>query len=82
MFMMAQSSASENDALMLYRQVLAQPGSQTALQMRSQLDVAIKGPWLDHHPFLVSAVGLKYRQPAGLEIAASIVGGGATGSLG
>ena len=59
MFMMAHSSASENDALMLYRQVLAQPGSQTALQMRSQLDVALKGPWLDRHPFLVSAVDLK-----------------------
>jgi len=59
MFMMAQSSASENDALMLYRQVLAQPGSQTALQMRSQLDVAINGPWLERHPFLVSAVDLK-----------------------
>ena len=59
MFMMARSSASENDALMLYRQVLAQPVSHTALQMRSQLDVAINGPWLERHPFLVSAVDLK-----------------------
>ena len=59
MFKMAQSSASENDTLMLYRQVLAQPGSQTALQMRSQLDVAINGPLLERHPFLVSAVDLK-----------------------
>ena len=60
MFMMAQSSASENDALMLNRQVLAQPGSQTALQMRSQLHVAINGPLLERHPNgSISAVDLK-----------------------
>lgn len=59
MLMMAQPSASEDDALLLYRQVLAQPGSQTALQMLSKLDVAINCPWLEKFPFIVSAVDLK-----------------------
>ena len=59
MLMMAQPSASGADAMLLYRQVMAQPGSQTALKMRSHFDLAIKGPWPQSHPSLVSAVDLK-----------------------
>ena len=58
MLMMAQPSASEADAVLLYKQVMVQPGSQTALKMRSHLGLAIKGPWLQSHPSLVSAADL------------------------
>ena len=59
MLMMAQPAASSDDARLLYKQALAQPGSQTALQMLVDLHIAVNGPWQSSHPQLVTAVDLE-----------------------
>ncbi|KAA6416662.1 MAG: hypothetical protein FRX49_13361 [Trebouxia sp. A1-2] len=59
MLMMAQPGASPDDAMLLYKQVLAQPGTQTALNMVADLQIAVIGPWLPSHPQLVTGVDLR-----------------------
>ena len=54
MLMMAQPGASPDDAMLLYKQALAQPGTQTALNMVADLQIAVNGPWLPSHPQLVT----------------------------
>ena len=57
--MMAQAEASSDDAMMLYKQALAQPGTQTVLRMLTDLHIAVNGPWLASHPQLVTEVDLQ-----------------------
>ena len=59
MLMMAQPGASSADAMLLYKQALAQPGTQTTLKMVADLQIAINGPWLPSHPQLVTGVDLR-----------------------
>ena len=59
MMMMAQAEASSDDAVMLYKQALAQPGIQAALRMLTDLHIAVNGPWLASHPQLVTGVDLQ-----------------------
>ena len=54
--MMAQAEASLDDAMLLYKQALAQPGTQTALKMVEDLQIAVNGPGLPSHPQLVTGV--------------------------
>ena len=62
MLMMAQAGASSDDAMLLYKQALAQIGTQTALRMVADLQIAVNGPWLPSHPQLVTGVDLQSRQ--------------------
>ena len=57
--MMAQPGASPDDAMLLYKQVLAHPGTQTALSMVADLQIAVNGPWFPSHPQLVTGVDLQ-----------------------
>ena len=57
MMMMAQAQASSDDAMLLYKQALAQPGSQTTLRMLTDLHIAVSGP-LASHPQLMTGVDL------------------------
>ncbi|KAL0033319.1 hypothetical protein WJX77_003475 [Trebouxia sp. C0004] len=59
MMMMAQAEASSDDAMLLYKQALAQPGTQTALKMLTDLHIAVNGPRLASHPQLVTGVDLQ-----------------------
>ena len=54
---MAQAEASSDDAMLLYKQALAQPGTQIALKMVADLQIAVNGPWLPSHPQLVTGGG-------------------------
>ena len=62
MLMMAQPGASPDDAMLLYKQALAQPGTQTALNMVADLHIAVNGPWLPSHPQLVTGVDLRSKR--------------------
>ena len=62
MLMMAQAEASSDDAMLLYKQALAQPGTQTALKMVADLQIAVNGPWLPSHPQLVTGVDLQSKR--------------------
>ena len=55
--MMAQAQASSKDAMLLYKQALAQPGSQTTLRMLTDLHIAVGG-LLASHPQLMTGVDL------------------------
>ncbi|DBA90678.1 TPA: hypothetical protein ACH3X1_003895 [Trebouxia sp. C0004] len=50
MMMMAQAEAYSDYAMLLYKQALAQPGTQTALKVLTNLHIAVNGPWLASHP--------------------------------
>jgi len=56
MMMMAQAEASSDDAMLLYKQALAQPGTLTALNMLTDHHIAVNGLWLASHPQLVTGV--------------------------
>ncbi len=62
MLMVAQAGASSDDAMLLYKQALAQIGTQTALRMVADLQIAVNGPWLPSHPQLVTGVDLQSGQ--------------------
>lgn len=62
MLMMAQPGASPDDAMLLYKQALAQPGTQTALNMVADLQIAVTGPWLPSHPQLITGVDLQSKR--------------------
>jgi len=55
---MLKAQASSDDAMLLYKQVLAQPGSQTTLRMLTDLHIAVSGP-LASHPQLMTGVDLR-----------------------
>ena len=57
--MMAQPSAPAASAVLLYKQVLAQPGTQTAQRMLADLNIAVNGPEHSSHPELLTAVELE-----------------------
>lgn len=59
MLMMAQPGACPDDAMLLYKQALAQPGTETARNMVADLQIAVNGPWLPSHPQLVTGVDLR-----------------------
>ena len=56
--MMAQTQASSDDAMSLYKHALAQPGSQTTLRMLTDLHIAVSG-LLASHPQLMTGVDLR-----------------------
>lgn len=56
--MLAQAQASSDDAMLLYKQALAQPGSQTTLRMLTDLHIAVSGP-LTSHLQLMTGVDLR-----------------------
>ena len=58
MVMLAQAQASSDDAMLLYKQALAQPGSQTTLRMLTDLHIAVSGP-LTSHLQLMTGVDLR-----------------------
>lgn len=62
MLMMAQPGASPDDAMLLHKQALAQPGTQTAQKMVADLQIAVNGPWLSSHPQLVTGVDLQSKR--------------------
>ncbi len=62
MLMMAQAGASSDDAALLYKHALAQPGMQTVLNMVAEHQIAVNGPWLPSHPQLVTGVDLQSKQ--------------------
>ncbi len=55
---MLKAQASSDDAMLLYKQALAQPGSQTTLRMLIDLHIAVSGP-LASHPQLMTGVDLR-----------------------
>lgn len=57
--MMAQPSSPAASAMLLYKQVLAQPGTQTAQRMLADLRIAVNGPEHSSHPELLTAVELE-----------------------
>ena len=62
MLMMTQAGASPDDAMLLYKQVLAQPGTQTVPAMVTDFQIAVNGPWLPSHPHLASGLDLQSKQ--------------------
>ena len=77
MLMMAQAEASSDDAMLLYKQALAQPGTQTAQKMAADLQIAVNGPWLPSHPQLATGVDL---QSSGFEVAGPMLRSAEDGS--
>lgn len=57
MMIMAQAQASSDNAMLLYKQALAQPGSQTTRRMLTDLHIAVSG-LLASHPQLMTGVDL------------------------
>ena len=62
MLMMTQAGASSDDAMLLYKQMLAQPGTQTVPTMVTDFQIAVNGPWLPSHPHLASGLDLQSKQ--------------------
>ena len=62
MLMMAQAEASSDDAMLLYKQALAQPGTQTALKTVADLQIAVNVPLLLSHPQLVTGLDLQSKR--------------------
>ena len=73
MLMMAQAEASSDDAMMLYKQALAQLGTHTALKMVADLQVAVNGPGLPSHPQLVTGVKFAVQASVRFAVVATMV---------
>ena len=71
--MMAQAEASSDDAMLLYKQALAQPGTQTALKMVADLQIAVNGPWVPSHSQLVTGVEFAVQASVGFKVAAPML---------